>query len=51
MLERRVGLYLTNTPNGISAISGGNINTTSAATAYASVALQSEKAIKVESGT
>lgn len=41
---------VTNTPNGVSAISGGNINTTSAATIYASVALQSEKAIKVEPG-
>jgi flagellin len=42
---------VTNTPNGISAISGGSITTTSAATAYASVALQSDKAIKVESGS
>jgi len=41
---------VTNTPDGVSAISGGNINTTSAATVYASVALQSEKAIKVEPG-
>ena len=42
---------VTNTPDGISAISGGSINTTSAATVYASVALQSDKAIKVESGS
>jgi flagellin-like hook-associated protein FlgL len=42
---------VTNTPDGVSAISGGNINTTNAATVYASVALQSEKAIKVEAGT
>ena len=42
---------VTNTPYGVSAISGGNINTTSAATVYASVALQSEKAIRVEAGT
>jgi flagellin len=41
---------VTNTPDGVSAISGGNINSTSAATVYASVALQSEKAIKVEPG-
>jgi flagellin len=41
---------VTNTPDGVSSISGGNINTTSAATVYASVALQSEKAIKVEPG-
>jgi flagellin len=41
---------VTNTPDGVSAISGGNINSTSAATIYASVALQSEKAIKVEPG-
>lgn len=41
---------VTNTPDGVSDISGGNINTTSAATVYASVALQSEKAIKVEPG-
>jgi flagellin len=41
---------VTNTPVGVSAISGGSISTTSAATVYASVALQSEKAIKVEPG-
>ena len=41
---------VTNTPDGVSAISGGSINTTSAVTVYASVALQSEKAIKVEPG-
>jgi flagellin-like hook-associated protein FlgL len=41
----------SNTPNGVTAVAGGNINTTSAATLYASVALQSEKAIKVEAGT
>ena len=41
---------VTNTPDGISAIAGGNINTTSAATVYASVSLQSDKAIKVEPG-
>ncbi len=41
---------VTNTPNGISAITGGNINSTSAATIYAAVSLQSEKAIKVEPG-
>jgi flagellin len=40
----------SNTPNGVTAVAGGNINTTSAATLYASVALQSEKAIKVEPG-
>jgi flagellin len=40
----------SHTPNGVTAVSGGNINTTSAATLYASVALQSEKAIKVEPG-
>ena len=42
---------VTHTPNGVTAVNGGNINTTSAATLYASVALQSEKAIKVEAGT
>jgi len=41
---------VTHTPNGVTAVNGGNINTTSAATLYASVALQSEKAIKVEPG-
>jgi len=41
---------VTNTPDGVSAISGGSISTTSAATVYASVALQSEKAIKIEPG-
>jgi flagellin len=41
---------VTNTPDGLSAISGGNINTTSADTIYASVSLQSDKAIKVEPG-
>jgi len=41
---------VTNTPDGLSAIAGGNINTTSAATIYASVSLQSDKAIKVEPG-
>ena len=41
---------VTNTPDGVSAINGGGINTTSAATVYASVALQSEKAIKIEPG-
>jgi len=41
---------VTNTPDGISAIAGGNINTTSAATIYAAVSLQSDKAIKVEPG-
>ena len=41
---------VTNTPDGVSAISGGSISNTDAATAYASVALQSEKAIKVEPG-
>ena len=41
---------VTNTPDGVSDISGGNINSTDAATVYASVALQSEKAIKVEPG-
>ncbi|NBS76108.1 MAG: hypothetical protein EBT28_01380 [Betaproteobacteria bacterium] len=41
---------VTNTPDGVSAISGGSINSTDAATVYASVALQSEKAIKVEPG-
>ena len=42
---------VTNTPDGVSAISGGSISTTSAATVYASAALQSDKAIKVESGS
>jgi len=41
---------VTNTPDGVSAISGGSISNTDAATVYASVALQSEKAIKVEPG-
>jgi flagellin len=41
---------VTNTPDGVSSISGGNINSTDAATVYASVALQSEKAIKIEPG-
>ena len=41
---------VTNTPDGLSAIAGGNINSTSAATIYASVSLQSDKAIKVEPG-
>ena len=41
---------VTNTPDGVTAVNGGNVNTTSAATLYASVALQSEKAIKVEPG-
>ena len=41
---------VTHTPEGVTAVNGGNINTTSAATLYASVALQSEKAIKVEPG-
>ena len=42
---------VTHTPDGVTAISGGNIGTTTAATVYASVSLQSEKAIKVEPGT
>jgi len=42
---------VTHTPNGVTAVTGGNINTTSAATVYASVSLQSEKAIKVEPGS
>jgi hypothetical protein len=41
----------TETPDGVTAVSGGNISTTSAATLYASLALQSEKAIQVASGT
>jgi flagellin len=41
---------VTHTPAGVTAVNGGSINTTSAATLYASVALQSEKAIKVEPG-
>jgi flagellin len=41
---------VTHTPDGVTAVTGGNINTTSAATIYASVALQSAKAIKVEPG-
>ena len=41
---------VTHTPEGVTAVVGGNISTTSAATLYASVALQSEKAIQVESG-
>ena len=41
---------VTHTPDGVTAVTGGNINTTSAATIYASVALQSVKAIKVEPG-
>jgi len=41
---------VTHTPEGVTAVVGGNINTTSAATFYASVALQSAKAIKIESG-
>jgi flagellin len=42
---------VTHTPDGVSSINGGNIGTTTAATVYASVSLQSEKAIKVEPGT
>ena len=42
---------VTHTPNGVTAVTGGNINTTSAATVYASVSLQSEKAIKIEPGS
>jgi flagellin len=41
---------VTNTPDGVSAISGASISNTDAATVYASVALQSEKAIKIEPG-
>jgi len=41
---------VTNTPDGVTAVSNGNINTTSAATVYASVSLQSEKAITIEPG-
>ncbi|NBW55123.1 MAG: hypothetical protein EBR42_07465, partial [Betaproteobacteria bacterium] len=42
---------VTHTPDGVTAIAGGNINTTSAATMYASVSLQSASRIKVEPGT
>jgi flagellin len=42
---------VTHTPDGVTAVTGGNINTTSAATVYASVSLQSEKAVKVEPGS
>ena len=42
---------VTHTPDGVTALTGGNINSTSAATVYASVSLQSAKAIKVEPGT
>ena len=41
---------VTNTPEGVTAVTNGNINTTSAATVYASVSLQSEKAITIEPG-
>jgi flagellin-like hook-associated protein FlgL len=40
----------TNTPEGLTAIAGGDINSTNAATVYASVTLQSDKSIRVESG-
>ena len=41
----------SHTPDGITAIAGGSINTTGAATVYASVSLQSEKAINIESAS
>ncbi|MEN9688850.1 MAG: A-type flagellin [Pseudomonadota bacterium] len=41
---------VTNAPPGVTGVAGGNVLTTTAATAYAGIALQSPKAISVETG-